>query len=445
MATFAVILSALSPTEYGRAALAVTLAYILGTAAAFGIDPTVFRGLSVGEVDGHGLGAAFVLRLALASAVGLVAVGVVLALPDSPMRTPLLVAFAAMPVGALVTLQQVLRARVRLVPFAIADVAGSVIALGLVIVFSLRGMEPVDVVLATVLPNLVVYLGLAVPACRALRPRVAWRRFAGDARAILRRSRMIAVGDATVVTYYRADVVALGATTGGAALGVYAAVYRFVDIAMYAQTIVIGAFFPRIARAWSDPAALRATLVQVGGLLLALATIAFITVVTLGPAVIELFGGDSYGDTTVLVVILMTVTALMFLNRLLIQTLIAGGFGGRQAVCWVGGLTGAGLAFPLSALYAERGAGVAMLIGEVLVLGIAAVQLRRLGALPRPPAPGPRAIAFAAAAVAALVAAYLPDTARLPAGVVLTLGTAAVLLLGLRSGGGLRGVDDPVA
>ncbi len=444
MATFAVILSALDPTEYGRAALALTLAYILGTAAAFGIDPTVFRGISVGEVDGRVLAAAFVLRLTLTTLVGGAAVLVVLALPDSPMRTPLLVAFAAMPVGALVTLQQVLRARVRLVPFAIADVVGSALALAIVITLSARGLRPVDVVLSTVVPNLVVYLALAVPACRALRPRLVVRTLGADARGILRRSRMLAVGDATVVTYYRADVVALGATTGGAALGVYAAVYRFVDIAMYAQTIVIGAFFPRLARAWSDPAALRALLVRVGGLLLGLATIAFVTVVTLGPAVIDLFGDGAYGDTTVLVAILMTVTAVMFVNRLLIQTLIAGGHGGRQAVCWVGGLTGAALAFPLSALFAERGAGVAMLIGELLILGIAGTQLKLLGALPRPRPPGPVTVAFAAAAAVALAIAFLPDAARIPGGALLALATFGVLLLSVRSRSAIGGVDDGV-
>lgn len=435
MATFALILGGLSPAEYGSAALALTLADVVGTVAAFGLDTAVFRNLSVREMDGWGFGAAVLLRLGLAVVAGVLAILVVLMLPDSPMRLPMIVAFATMPLAALVTLQQVLRARVRLIPFAVSDVVSSLLALALIIGFTAQGLDAVDVVLATVLSNFIVWVALAVISWRELRPRVDLGRFLGDARTLLVRSRMLAVGDATVVTYYRADVVALGVTTGGSSLGIYAAAYRFVDIAMYAQSIVIGAFFPRIARAWSEPAALRSLLHEVGGFLLALATVAFIAVVTLGPAVIELFGGESYGDITVLVIILMTVTAVMFLNRLLIQALVAGGFAAKQAACWVGGLIGAALAFPLSALMAERGAGVAMLIGEVLILAIALHQLRRLGAVSRGILPGLDGAILLAAAAAAVVAAGLPDSARLPAGLLLSSVVLGGTLLRIRRRG----------
>ena len=439
MVTFAVILSGLTPAGYGTAALALTLTEGAGTVAAFGIDKAVFRALSVDELDGRGLGAAVLVRIAFAASVGLLAIGLVLLLPDGALRTPLVVALAAMPIAALITVQQVLRARVRLVPFAIADVTGSALTLGLVVAFSMGGLRPVEVVLGTVLSNLVVWLALAVVASRELRPRFAPGRLRADVRGLLRRSRMLGVGDATVVAYYRADVIALGATTGGAALGIYAAAYRFVDIAMYAQAIVIGAFFPRIARAWSDPVALRALLREVSGFLLALAVIAFVTVVTLGPAVIEAFGGSSYGDITGLVSILMTVTAVMFVNRLLIQALIAGGFAGRQAVCWLGGVAGALLAFPLSAFFAERGAGTAMLIGELLILAIAARQLGALGALPPPVMPGAGFVAFVFFVGAALVAAVLPDAVRLPLGVAIALLTTAGFLVRVRRRGALVG------
>ncbi len=435
MATFAVILSGLTPAEYGSAAFAITLAEVAGTVAAFGIDKSVFRDLSIGTMDGRRLGAAFLLRLGLAAGVGCLAILVVLALPDSSTRGPMILAFAAMPIACLVTLQQVLRAHVRLIPFAIADVAGSALALAFVIAFSLRGLSAVDVVASSVLPNLIVWLALAVVACRQLRPRFTPTGFGHDARGLFQRSRMFGVGDVTVVAYYRADVVALGITTGGSALGVYAAAYRFVDIAMYGQSIVIGAFFPRIARAWSDLASLRRLLSQIGGFLLALATIAFVSVVTLGPWVIEAFGGSSYGDITVLVAILMTATAVMFINRLLIQALIAGGYGARQVLCWMGGLTGAALAFPLSAFFGARGTGVAVLIGETLILGIAVRQLGSLGALPRISLPRADAAILGAAVAAALVAATLPDPARLVAGALLALATGSALLLKLRRRG----------
>lgn len=435
LVTFAVILGGLSPAEYGSAAFAITMAEIAGTVAAFGVDKLVFRDLSVGTMDGAGLGTAVAVRFGLAAAVAVPAILVVLALADSAVRAPLIVAFAAMPISCLVTLQQVLKARVRLVPFAIADVAGSVLTLALVVAFSLPGLRPVDVVLSTVLANAIVWLALAVVAGRQLAPRLSAARFAPDARRLLRGSRMLGVGDVTVVAYYRADVVALGVTTGGAALGLYAAAYRFVDVAMYAQSIVINAFFPRLARAWSDPAAVALLIKEIGGFLLVLATIAFVSVVTLGPAVIDAFGGSAYGDITVLVAILMAATAVMFVNRLLIQALIAGRHGARQALCWVGGLTGAALAFPLTWLFAEWGAGVSVLIGELLILGIAAWLVRGLGALPRLSRPGLDGAALVAAAAAALVAASLPDPARLVAGALITLATTVGLLLKVRRRG----------
>ena len=435
MATFALILGGLSPAEYGSAALALTLADVVGTVAAFGLDTTVFRSLSVREMDGGGFGAAVLLRLGLAAVAGALAILVVLMLPDSPLRLPMIVAFASMPLAALVTMQQVLRARVRLIPFAISDVASSLLALAFIVGFTAYGLDAVDVVMSTVLSNAIVWVALALISWRELRPRVDPGRFIHDAWDLLVRSRMLAVGDATVVAYYRADVVALGVTTGGASLGIYAAAYRFVNIAMYAQSIVIGAFFPRIARAWADPAELRALLREVGGFLLALATIAFIAVVTLGPAVIELFGGESYGDITVLVVILMTVTAVMFVNRLLIQTLVAGGFAARQAACWTGGLIGAALAFPLSALMAERGAGLAMLIGEALILAIALHQLRGLDAVGSRTRFGLDGIVLAGAAAAGVFVAGLPNSARLPAGLLLSLVLLGATLLRVRRRG----------
>lgn len=429
--TFAVILGALAPAEYGAAALALAIAEIAATVVSLGIDTAVFRGLSVGDIDGAGLGTAAAVKLVLNAAAATIGVLVVLALPDSSARLPLIVAFAWMPTAALLTFQQVLRARVRLLPFGIADVVSSALALAFLLLLSIGGLEAVDVVICTVASNTVVWVALAVVAARDLPPRLPLAGMGSRVRHLIRQSRMLGVGDATVVTYYRADVVALGVTSGGSAVGLYAAAYRFVDIAMYVQTIVIGAFFPRIARSWGDRAALRALLTDLGALLLALATIVFIAVVTLGPTIIELFGGQAYGDVTVLVTLLMAATAAMFLNRLLIQTLVAGGHAARQALCWIGGLVGAVLAFPLSSLYAENGAGIAVLIGEVLILVIAATQLRGFRALPTSPPRG-AVLAVVLVAAATAVAILVPDPGRALVGIGLAAAAAGTLAIAIR-------------
>jgi O-antigen/teichoic acid export membrane protein len=426
LATFALLLHQLDPTAYGQMTLALTISYVAGTLSSLGVDTVVFRRVSVGAMDADDLGAALVVR-ALAGLAVTAAGTVVILLLDvgDGLRVALLIALVTLLLDPMLTLQQVLRAKVMLVPFAVADITSSGLLLALLLMLARDGLTAWEAVLATVVANWIVWAALSLLALRQMRPRFAHGGLGRRARGIVVEGRSLAVGDALVVAYYRADIFALGIMATGAAVGTYGAAYKFVDIAMYAQVIVIGAFFPSITRAWREdgPAALLHDLATV---LIGLGALAFVIVVSVGPEIVTRFGGEAYGDTLALQAILMTAVIVMFANRLLVQALVAGGQGRRQVMCWAGGLVGGVLAFPFAAAWGPEGAATAVLVGEVGVLLLAWWHIGRAGAHPRP-LPGRITAVFLAAAALSLVTAALPGPGRVIGGLALAAVAAAAL------------------
>jgi O-antigen/teichoic acid export membrane protein len=435
LATFGLTLEALGAGGFGQVSLALAAAYVITTLAGFGLDQTIFRRLSLSPDDGVMLGTGFVLRIMTTWSAAFASMSVVAVLPLSPdTRWPIWAALSAVALGPATLLQQVLRSRVELVPLAVADVAGSVMSLLGILVLRATGLvSPVGVVLCTVVPNAVVWLSLAALAVRRVRPR--FRGWSHHARSLLREARPIAFGDAAVVGYYRADVLIVAAVAGTTAVGIYSAVYRLVDVAMYVQSTVIGAAFPMIARAWADGAdKVRPLLTILLGRLVELGAIAFLLAVAVGPPLLRALGGADFDEVDRVVVLLMAALVVMFVNRLTVQALVAGGFGRQQLVSWAGGVAGAAACVVLARTDGAAGAAAATLVGEILVLFISCAFLLRRGALGRDSI-GPSLPAMLLVA-ALLIAGWMfrPDPAfLLPVALVGCLFMAILLFTGHRA------------
>jgi O-antigen/teichoic acid export membrane protein len=421
LGAFAVLVRYLPATGFGEYTLALTVAYIGSLLATFGLDVSLFRRLSLEPDDAVTLARTVVVRCGFAVAVTvLVVAGGHAATGGGPLFAAIAAATLTILIGPLQTMAQVLRARVQLLPFAIADVGGSAVTLTMLLLLSRDGLSALEAVVATVVPNALAATFLAALSVRRLAPgfRRAGLSVAGF-RELLHRSRALGVADLVVVGYYRLDVLMLSALGGLAALGAYAVAYRFVDVAMYVQVIVIGAFFPSMARAWESGEGPQARIEDVAALLVPAGTAIYVVVISLGPDVLALVSPERYPDLGTLLPLLLAATVVMYVNRLLLQALIAGGRGGAQLRCWLVALATSLVAMPLGVVVAGAvGAAAATLVAELVLLGAAAHALRDV-LRRRPLLTGRRpAILLGGAALVTAAAALGPAPQLLGAAVV---------------------------
>ncbi len=402
--TFAVMLRELGVVGFGYVTIALAVVGIIGIVLVSGIDELLFRELSI-DPSSAPLTEALTLRLGLTLAIVPAYVLAVLVIPiSSDLRMALLGGAAILAVSPIAALVPILRSQVILVPIAIMDVVSSAFVLGAVLLLSVGGLTPAGALIAMALGNvlqygIVGYLGLRrIPIRRSsLRPGFV-RRIASDAKYVLG-------GNLVVFGYFRVDVLILGAFATTAAVGGYGAAHRLVDVALYLPMIIVGAYFPGIARLWGRRTQLQGYLDWVSDRLILMAGVVAAGGILFGEAVLRALGGEQYGGLGVIVALLMTALAVMFINLLLLEILLAGRALRVRLLGYIAAMASTlFVGLPLIIAFGAEGAAVGKLVTEVVLVIVTAWAVHsRTGWLP-PLLPSALAVGGALAAVAIAMA-----------------------------------------
>jgi O-antigen/teichoic acid export membrane protein len=323
--TFATITRALGPRTFGDFAAAI----------AFLAIPTMLldQGLSIAVVRqiarrprhaARALQASLPVRavtslLLIGAAVG---IGHLLPFPGST-RT----AIAIGAVGSLATLAggavvPVLQYELRMVWTVVAVIGGRAITLALTLVALAAGGGLEGVAWAYV-------AGLAVGA--ALQILVVARRMSirpvidlPYARRLLREGAVLGSGTGAELVYWRLDSVLLALIRGSHAVGLYAAAYKFADLADGLAAGVYTSLFPSLTRfvAERDPRA-RALVQQALDVLVAISAPAAVIAGLFAPQVITVVAGSEYREGATALRILAAVPVVAFVGGLIQRGLLA--------------------------------------------------------------------------------------------------------------------------
>jgi O-antigen/teichoic acid export membrane protein len=228
--------------------------------------------------------------------------------------------------------------------------------------------------------------------------RTAWTAPLAEVRRLLAGLAPFAAAFLLLTAYYKVDILLLERWRGTGEAGVYAAAYRFVDVAQALSVVVASALYPRFSRLADRPG--RAAVRSIELVLLA-AVPAAATLWLLRVPVVAMLFGDTYSSAAGALSLLAPALPLLAVNSLATFVLAAAGRVRLVAVAYAAALV---LNVALNAAWApllgSAGAARAMLVSEVLLAaGLMLVTSRRgaetLRARPLVAAAAVAAIAFA--------------------------------------------------
>ncbi len=263
---------------------------------------------------------------------------------------------------------------------------------------------------------------------------VSWR----FAAALLAAAAPFFVSKIFAILYLRIDMLMLGAMAGEQAAGLYAAGYKFVNVATTAAASFSAALFPVMtASGAGEPSRFRALLGDSLKSLLILGTLGSALTWALCAEILVYLFGDEFAGAAPAARILAWAIAAIFLNLVLSNALLA--LNRERFAMFVGGAALAvnlGLNLVLIPVYREEGAATATLIAEAVVLAAYGTCLVRAGALRIGAAPAIRFLVCVAALVAPVVlGGQVPALLTSLAGAVLFL--AALFFTGILTPGDL--------
>jgi len=220
-----------------------------------------------------------------------------------------------------------------------------------------------------------------------------------------------------LTAYYKVDIILLGRWRGQAEAGVYAAGYRFVDVAQALAVVIASALYPRLSRLAGGPGRPATRTVEL--MLLAVVPASAVLWLIRGPLVMLLFGGAYAGAAEVLA-LLAPALPFLALNALGTFVLAAAGRTGLVAAAYAGALA---TNIALNALWipdlGALGASRAMLVSEGILGIVMLVTVARIaGAAIRVPSAAPVAIAAVLPAAVALTGAPPVTAAWIYAGAI---------------------------
>lgn len=280
-------------------------------------------------------------------------------------------------------------------------------SLGIALVLATRSI--VWFCAAPVVGQLAALGWLALRAPRGVR--AAWRAPWPEVRRLLRSLVPFAAGFIALTAYYKVDILLVEAWRGEGSAGIYAAAYKFVDVAQALALVVATAVYPRLARRAAEvtdpgpgagmrPSALPerwAATRAVELFLLAAVPAAGVLWLVREPTVALLFG-PAYGDAAPVLAVLAPVLPLLAINALGTFILAAGRRMSVVAGLYIGALAlNLGLNAMLIPSLGARGAALAMLGSELALAAGILLALHRLAAS----TPGRRTGAVVLAAAAA--------------------------------------------
>jgi O-antigen/teichoic acid export membrane protein len=195
--------------------------------------------------------------------------------------------------------------------------------------------------------------------------RTAWTAPLADVRRLLSGLAPFAAAFLLLTAYYKVDILLLERWRGAGEAGVYAAAYRFVDIAQALSVVIASALYPRLSRLGSRPGRAAARSIE---LVLLAAVPAAATLWLLRVPVVSMLFGDTYSGSAAALSLLAPALPFLALNSLATFVLAAAGRVRLVALAYVAALV---LNVALNAAWAPLlgapGAGRAMLVSEVLL------------------------------------------------------------------------------
>jgi O-antigen/teichoic acid export membrane protein len=428
--TFAVITRVLGPSGFGDFAAAIAYLAVPTLVIDTGLSGAVVREMSrfpdrIQQI----LQLTLPLRAAVSAPLILLAVGLAQVLPFSAgART----AIAIGAVGALVTLlgggvATVLRAELRMAWSVAASIAGRTATLLLTLgaVWLDLGLE--GVAWAYSLGSVVTAaMQFEVVSRRySIRPVVDlrdWRRQAREGAAL---SAVAGLG----LVYWRIDTVIIALLRSSREVGLYAAAYRFIDLASAFVSGVYNSIFPPLAQfiANRDPRA-RRLVQQAFDVLVAFATPGTVLALIYPEEIVTLVAGAEFQDAATALRILALVPLLTFSTVLLENGLVAGGR--ENVLLWmIPGILVLNVALNVAfvPVYGYTAAAVVTLTTEALWLVAAVIVFRRVfGFLP---VAGGLGAVLASAAIMAVVAMALPAPAIVSASASLMVYATLVVVM----------------
>jgi PST family polysaccharide transporter len=231
-----------------------------------------------------------------------------------------------------------------------------------------------------------------------------------------------------LTSYYKVDILLVEGWRGNAEAGLYAAAYKFVDVAQALTIVLAAALYPRLSRAVAGSggqASERAAATRALELTVVAAVPAAGMLWLLREPVVALLFGDAYAGAVPVLALLAAVLPVLAVNVLGTFILAAAGRMAAVAMLYSGALL-MNVALNAAAIPAlgAPGAALAMVVSECLLAGGMLVVLHRLvGAAPA------RRAGLAAVAAAGLAAAV-----SLPSAAPATAAAAYLLAVGLLYG-----------
>jgi O-antigen/teichoic acid export membrane protein len=385
----------LSESQWGAYSFIFSVVGIVGLLA----DLQISRVVMVEIIDHEGddsrlentVGVYVALRLALALASYVIAVGVIVLGGDSnEILVGTLIAglsfFMASTLWSLVTVCQI---RMWMRPVAMGLALGQLVQLVVTIVlYATDRGTIVRYAVPAVLYDLVAmaFVIIAVRPIVRVRPRIDWPRWWGWLKAAV----PLALGTSLATLYFRVDTVMLRQLDGLSAVGRYQYGYKFSDILAFVASSLLGVVLPLLVRAWpGNVAEFHKTFRQAMLLLVvagAGASVAFAVVAA--PALRQLYDlSPAVADSAAVPArVLVLGQAINFFSQLAAMVLIATN---RHRIYPWAGLAGlvanVGLNLVFIPLWSATGAGIATVITECIVIAImGAVILRIPGVRPFP-------------------------------------------------------------
>jgi O-antigen/teichoic acid export membrane protein len=185
--------------------------------------------------------------------------------------------------------------------------------------------------------------------------------------------------------YYRIDILMLAKMQGAAAVGVYSAAYKLIDVMMITGASISGVLYPRMAaHAAGSPDALKRLVERSHRYMTALGIPIALVVTTAAPWIIELLFGREFAAAGPVLRILVWATALTLMTMPLVHALNATG----REWQWIGVLVlnsvvNVSLNLVLIPAYGIQGAAVSTLACELIALVMALVLTRPVGPVGR--------------------------------------------------------------
>jgi O-antigen/teichoic acid export membrane protein len=252
LASVAILTRVLGATAFGEYTTATTFLQMFGVVVDFGLTLTMIVMISESGVDEERMvGNFFGLRLISGFILFSLAPLTVLALPWGPVvqQAVFVGALAYFLMGGATMLVGIFQKHESMWRAALAELLNRAVLLGLIVFFALVSPGVVEMMIASVIANLIwlfAMIHFAKPLVR-ISPKFDWNVW----KTILSRSWPIAISIVFNLLYLKGDILFLAYFREQAEVGIYGVAYRIIDVLTVIPVMFMGLILPSLVAAWS--------------------------------------------------------------------------------------------------------------------------------------------------------------------------------------------------